>query len=160
MMRWFRSPEIVFWIWFAGTLALSEASAQTVRFQLRNGDRVSGVIQSETADGLTLKTPWGGTIGVPGKEIVAGYMLASEPMAVPPAVLSPVATTSPPAAPPVKSHRWLGEIQAGLDVLFSERNRQLYSGRVKITHTYGLLRNLFDYQFSYGQSEGEVTDNR
>lgn len=160
MRRWFRSPKIIFWVWLAGTFAPQELSAQTVRFQLRNGDRVSGVIQSETADGLTLKTAWGGTIGVPAKEIVAGYMLAAEPMAVPPAVLTPVATVSPPAAPPAKSHRWVGEIQAGVDVLFSERNRQLYTGRVKITHTYGLLRNLFDYLFSYGRSEDEVTDNR
>jgi putative salt-induced outer membrane protein len=60
----------------------------------------------------------------------------------------------------VKSHKWIGEIQAGVDLLFSERNRELYSGRAKITHTYGRLRNLFDYQFTYGETEEELTDNR
>jgi hypothetical protein len=137
------------------------AAAQTVQFQLRNGDRVTGELLSETPDGLTLKTPWGGTIGLPAKEIITGRLIPSlATNGLPPAVLSPVATPSPPSPVPAKSHKWIGEIQAGVDVLFSERNRQLYSGRVKITHTYGLLRNLFDYQFAYGESEDEITDNR
>jgi len=141
--------------------ALSQADAQTVQFQLRNGDRVSGEIAAETADGLTLKTPWGGIIGVPGREIVSGRLIpAPANGSVPPAVLTPVATPSPQGGPPTKTHKWIGEIQAGVDLLFSERNRELYSGRAKITHTYGLLRNLFDYQFTYGESEDELTDNR
>lgn len=143
------------------SIVLPLARGQAVQFQLRNGDRVSGEILSDTADGLTLKTPWGGTIGVPAKEIVAGRMI--EPPAapgVPPAVLNPVARTSPPGAPPPKHHKFIGEIQAGVDVLFSEKNRQLYTGRVKISHTYGLLRNLFDYQVAYGESDSDVTDNR
>jgi uncharacterized protein DUF481 len=142
-------------------LVLPWAKAQTVQFQLRNGDRVSGEIISETADGLTLRTPWGGTIGLPAKEIISGRIIDAPPAAaLPPAQLTPVATPSPPAPVPVKSHKWIGEIQVGADVLFSERNRQLYSGRFKITHTYGLLRNLFDYQFAYGRTEDDLTDNR
>src|SRR6185503_4565777 len=102
-----------------------------------------------------------GTIGVPAKEIIAGRMLPAPPVAsVPAAVLNPVASVSPPTPPPRKTHKWVGEIQAGLDVLFSEKNRQLYSGRVKITHAYGHLRNLLDYQLAYGQSDEDVTDNR
>src|SRR4249920_2293038 len=101
-------------------LALPWASAQSVQFQLRNGDRVTGEIQSETADGLTLKTPWGGTVGVPAKEIVSGRMIiATATNSVSSAVLNPVANVSPPAPLRAKSHKWLGEIQAGLDVLFS-----------------------------------------
>lgn len=132
---------------------------QTVQFQLRNGDRVSGLIVSESPSGITLKTPWGGTIGVPANEIIVGQLVAAA-NGVPPAVLSPVASASPPQVAPAKVHKWLGEIQVGVDLLFSERNRQLYSGRAKITHTYGLWRNLLDYQAAYGRSEGELTDNR
>jgi putative salt-induced outer membrane protein len=47
-----------------------------------------------------------------------------------------------------------------VDLLFSEKNRQLYSGRVKITHSYSRMRNLFDYQFAYGETDEEMTDNR
>src|SRR5437762_2459043 len=143
------------------TIAVPWASAQTVQFQLRNGDRVSGEVVSETPDGLTLKTPWGGTVGIPTKEIVSGRLI-EPPRApsIPSAVVNPVASASPPGATPPKPHKWVGEIQAGVDVLFSEKNRQLYTSRVKITNTYGLLRNLFDYQFAYGRSDNDTTDNR
>ena len=136
------------------------AVAQNVQFKLRNGDRVSGEIISETAEGLTLKTPWGGTVGIPAKEIVSGNIVFVPPPSVPPAVLTPVATPSTPQTARAKSHKWVGEIQAGVDLLFSEKNRQLYSGRVKITHTYSRMRNLFDYQFAYGETDDEMTDNR
>lgn len=158
-----RSRLSVFWFFLGAAVCLAPGTgAQTVQFQLRNGDRVSGEILTQTADGLTLKTPWGGTIGVPAREIVLGRLVAvpANTNGLPPAVLSPVATASPPSPVPTKSHKWIGEIQAGVDVLFSERNRQLYTGRFKVTHTYGLLRNLFDYQFAYGEADDELTDNR
>lgn len=138
------------------------AVAQNVQFKLRNGDRVSGEIVSETAEGLTLKTAWGGTIGIPTKEIVSGNIVFAAPQTngLPPAVLSPLATPSAPQPARTRAHKWIGEIQAGVDLLFSERNRQLYSGRVKITHTYSRMRNLFDYQFAYGETDDEMTDNR
>lgn len=138
------------------------AVAQNVQFKLRNGDRVSGEILSETADGLTLKTPWGGTIGIPAKEIVSGSLVFAAPQTngLPPAVLSPVATPAALAQKRTRQHKWVAEIQAGVDLLFSEKNRQLYSGRVKLTHTYSRMRNLFDYQFAYGESDDEMTDNR
>jgi hypothetical protein len=143
-------------------LIASCAFAQSVQFKLRNGDRVTGEILSETADGLTVRTSWGGTIGVPAKEIVSGYMVAGPPPTngVPPAVLTPVATPSGPSPPRTRSHKWIGELQAGLDLLFSEHNRQLYSGRAKLTHTYSRVRNAFDFQFAYGESDGEMTDHR
>ena len=136
------------------------AVAQNVQFKLRNGDRVSGEIVSETPEGVTLKTPWGGTIGIPAKEIISGNIVSAPPPSVPPAVLTPVANPSPAQPARTRTHKWIGEIQAGVDLLFSEKNRQLYSGRVKITHTYSRMRNLFDYQFAYGETDDELTDNR
>ena len=136
------------------------AVAQNVQFKLRNGDRVSGEIVSETPEGVTLKTPWGGTIGIPAKEIISGNIVSAPPPGMPPAVLTPVANPSAPQPARTRTHKWIGEIQAGVDLLFSEKNRQLYSGRVKITHTYSRMRNLFDYQFAYGETDDEMTDNR
>ena len=138
------------------------AFAESVQFKLRNGDRVSGEIVSETAEGVTIKTSWGGTIGVPAKEIVSGYMVFAPPQTngLPAAVLTPVATPAALSPARTRSHKWIGEIQAGVDLLFSEKNRQLYSGRAKITHTYSRLRNVFDYQFAYAESDGDLTDNR
>ncbi len=142
--------------------AVFDLRAQSVMFQLRNGDRLTGTIESESTNQIILKPPWGGTISVPAHEIVSGRILTVHTTTTNghPAVLSPLASAPSPQLPPAKRHKWVGEIQAGVDVLFSEKERQLYTGRAKITHSYSKLRNLLDYQFSYGKSDGEVSDNR
>jgi len=135
--------------------------AQPVIFQLRNGDRLSGSIQSEETNQLTLKTSWG-TVSVPTTEILSGRFATLAPARATngsSAVLSPVASASPPLAAS-RSHKFGGEIQAGIDLLFSEKQRELYTGRAKITHAYSHLRNLFDSQFAYGRTDGDVSDNR
>lgn len=141
-------------------LSLSELQAQPVIFQLRNGDRLSGTIEADHTNEIRLKTSWG-TVSIPAREIVTGRFSASARVATngSAAVLSPLASASPPLAPS-RSHKFAGEIQAGVDVLFSEKQRELYSARAKITHAYSHLRNLFDYQFAYGRTDGDVSDNR
>jgi len=139
----------------------SELSAQSVTFQLRNGDRLSGTVESETVNHLVLKTSWG-TVSIPTEQIVSGRFAAvpqTKATNGSSAVLSPVASASPPLTPS-KSHKFAGEIQGGIDLLFSEKQRELYTGRAKITHAYKHLRNLLDYQFAYGRTDGDVSDNR
>ena len=52
------------------------------------------------------------------------------------------------------------KLQINADLGFSEKNRQLYTGRAKVTLTYDGLRNLVDYSFSYGRNDGIVSANR
>src|SRR5436190_1054745 len=155
----FLNLKVTFSILFWCVLAFG-AHAQTVTFQMRNGDRVTGTIISDATNVVTMKTSWGATVALPVTEIRTGQLWPNTngPSA---AVLSPVASGPPPGKlPAAKGHKWAGEIQAGADVLFSEKDRQLYSARVKITHVFGHLRNLLDYQFSYGITDGEVSENR
>jgi hypothetical protein len=65
----------------------------------------------------------------------------------------------PPLKPKAPTHL-SGEAQVGADLVFSERKRQLYSGRFKATYAYDHFRNLFDYTFAYGKTDGLVSDNR
>lgn len=65
---------------------------------------------------------------------------------------------SPPK--PAGPKHWTAEVFAGLDLLYSERDRQLYTGRAKLTYTKAPLRNNIDYLFSYGWTDGELTANR
>lgn len=146
--------------WCAMCALAMGVNAQTVTFQMRNGDRVTGTIVSDATNQVTLKTSWGSTVSLPANEIRTGQLwpTTNGPSA---AVLSPVASGPPPGKlPPANSHKWAGEIQAGADILFSEKDHQLYTGRAKITHGYRHLRNLLDYQFSYGETDGEVSENR
>ena len=53
-----------------------------------------------------------------------------------------------------------GEIQAGLDLAFATKDRQLYSSRMKLVHTQARMRNTADYSFTYGRVDGEISANR
>jgi len=72
------------------------------------------------------------------------------------------ATASSPV-PPVKPKppkHWTGEAQVGVDLVFSERSRQLYSGRLKLGYVSGHFRNVFDYSAAYGKTDGLISDDR
>src|SRR5881409_293582 len=139
----------------------SEAAAQQVILHLRNGDRITGFISSETTNQIILTNAWSKGIVVPVNDIVK-----REPLV--PATTNPVTEATPPPAAgtnttvpkPKSSMKWTGEIQLGADLGFSEKNRQLYTGRTKITMTYRRMRNIFDHNFSYGRTEGIVSANR
>jgi putative salt-induced outer membrane protein YdiY len=67
---------------------------------------------------------------------------------------------APPPVPAARKKVWTGDVQAGVDLGFSEKNRQLYTGRLKLIHASGALRNTFDYLFSYGRTDGILSANR
>jgi putative salt-induced outer membrane protein len=68
----------------------------------------------------------------------------------------PALTTAKPAAP---TH-WSGEVFFGTDIAFSAKDRELYSGRLKLNYARMPLRNNLDYQFTYGRTDGELSANR
>jgi len=141
---------------------LQQAWAQSVVLQLRNGDRLSGTILSEDAGQLTLKTSWLNVVVIPVAEIKSRENLPA------PAPAPTVLATNPPVAPlalaPPLKHptpkSWAGEAQAGTDLAFNQRSRQLYTGRFKATYVHDHFRNIFDYLFSYGHIQGVLSDNR
>ena len=48
----------------------------------------------------------------------------------------------------------------GADLAYSEKDRQLYSGRLKFIYAKKPLRSSFDYLTTYGHTEGELSANR
>jgi Protein of unknown function, DUF481 len=68
------------------------------------------------------------------------------------------ALVTPPKPPGPKY--WSAELFAGLDLLFGEKDRQMYTGRAKLTYVRPSLRNHLDYIFSYGYTDTELTANR
>jgi putative salt-induced outer membrane protein YdiY len=139
------------------------ASAQQSIIHLRNGDRITGVIISESTNTMVLSNALSHSIVIPQKSIQR-----RESVTAPPLVNTGIAVAVAPApapAPATNAARkaslvWGGEIQLGADLGFSEKNRQLYTGRAKVNLTYDGLRNLFDYSFSYGRNDGIVSANR
>ena len=101
--------------------------------------------------------------------------LLTESAAPPPATnqavaqgLKPAGATTAQAAPkapavPVKPagpKRWTGEVLLGTDLAFGAKDRELYSGRLKLNYVKMPLRNSLDYLFTYGRTDGELSANR
>ncbi len=61
--------------------------------------------------------------------------------------------------PPAPKH-WSGEALAGIDLGYGTKSRQNFSGRVKINYAEKRFRNAFDYLFTYGHTDGELSANR
>jgi len=168
------APLLCLAIWM---LLIGSVFAQPVVLYLRGGDRITGTITSENTNRVVLLTKWAGEVVVPVAEILKRETLPATPQVK--AVEGKPATTSPPAGlgnsaprpgtalvsgplPPTKPKpkSLSGEAQVGVDLVFSEKQRQLYSGRFKVAYVYDLFRNLFDYSFAYGKTDGLVSDNR
>ena len=132
------------------TLALH---SQTVALKLRNGDRISGNIISESTNQIVISNAWTKTLTIPLVEIQSREILTPQiaatnvpPVAVVAKTNAPVVTKQlpPPAAKPVVAvtpavkpktpSAWHGDIQLGADVGISETRRQLYHSRFKITY--------------------------
>lgn len=151
----------------AAALCLPARGADNVIIFLRNGDRISGTIRSETTNGVVLTTPWVKELLLPHaqilkREAVPGPAAAVAKAPPPPASAVGVGATAGTSSPQLKkpAQLWAGEVNLGTDLGFSEKNRQLYTARAKIILAYERLKNTFDYDFSYGRNAGIQSANR
>lgn len=67
-------------------------------------------------------------------------------------ILAPVTKPGP--------KQWNGEVQLGMDLGFGEKSRQMYTGRIKLADARPPWRSNFDYIFTYGRTEGDLSANR
>src|SRR5262245_54218724 len=101
-------------------------AAENVTLQLRNGDRITGSIVSETAQQITLSTVWSKEIIIPIDQILKREIVPAESKPVEAAPTQKAGATNAPAmagATPLpiapKPQYWHGDLQAGLDLIFS-----------------------------------------
>jgi hypothetical protein len=143
-------------------LASATARTEPVILHLRNGDRFTGTIVSEDARRVVLTNAWNKEIVVPVDEIARREKAVAAAVTAPAAPRPPVPALAPPAPiiRPKSPKYWSGEVQLGVDLAFSERDRQLYSGRSKVTYAQDHFRSIFDYLFAYGKTDGIVSANR
>lgn len=158
-------------------LITGSLQAQNLVILLRNGDRVSGKILSETTNQVVFQSSWHNvlvisTTDILSREVVPAGVAAGQIAVVQPAgqgtnmvaATNVVGLVLAPLVKPVvvvpKPKTWVTEAQVGVDMLFSQTDRQLYSGRLKTLYTEPPWRNTFDYQAAYGKTEGLVSDDR
>ena len=196
-------------------LGIPFCHAQNVILHLRNGDRITGRILSESTNEVVVTTAFTDKLVIPGnlvdrKEAVAVPSPVAPPPASPPPAVSGLNTNLPttpatgivgdlvltnkpsmaqaaggaakPAPPPAKAVEpppkppepsafrkflsdWRGEAQLGANLGISTINREAFTGRLKLTHNQEIgagraLRNIFDYNVSYGTTDNVLSDNR
>jgi hypothetical protein len=158
-------------IFLAAPTSATSQDEESVVLLLRNGDRLTGVILAEDENQITLRTAWQQPLFVPKGEVQAREAAPKTPAQIrteaeePPDPAPPPATEAldPPVTPSIKPKappRWHGDMQFGMDVGFSEKNRQLYHGRAKITYVHDRLKNVFEYNTAYGKTDRTLSANR
>jgi hypothetical protein len=146
------------------------ASGQKVVLELRNGDRISGRIVSETMDRLVLSNAWSREIVLAPRQVARRVWLPlTDPNSDLP-ILNPALTgqlaflTDTNAAArstkPVTPKRWVAEAQLGLDFAQNTKTREVVYGQAKFTYAKTPLRNVTEVSGSYGRTDGVEDANR
>jgi hypothetical protein len=147
----------------------ANAGAQQVVLQLKNGDRLTGKISSETTNQVVLTTTWSNNITIPlawitNRVPVAVVAATNPPVAPAPAVLivAPAPKPTPPPAPVVlmakKPQLWHYEAQVGLNLQYNQITSQLYYGALKAMYTGDLWRDIMTLNANYGKVQNGPTD--
>ncbi|HTD65055.1 MAG TPA: DUF481 domain-containing protein [Candidatus Limnocylindria bacterium] len=161
-------------------LAACSAIAQTVSLDLKTGERITGQIISETTNRVVLSNAWARELVIPLAEVLKRTIV---PLTVTSAFtnLSLIKTNVLVAATnaPAKTNglalakaiaatntffaatvlkNWHGEILLGTDLTFSERNRQVYNAKAKLTYAKNRFKTVIDYDATYGRSQVEELD--
>ena len=162
------------------------ASGQSFILHLKNGDRITGQISKESTNEVTVVTPFAGSIILPVSQIERREPVAEPAPKVPvPESAKEVAAAAgtkpkpPPAKPPKPKndapvapanleaqpiaatpkycqHR----LDFGLNIRNSTKDQQEFLVVGKSTFAKQPFRHIFDVNFNYGKTDGEVSSHR
>ena len=163
-------------------LLCAPAAAQSVILHLKNGDRLSGRIVSESTNSVRLTNSFLGSFEVPLPEIDRREILPG-PMQVPvtnaPVVAAPAKGTNvvavpkpqpepkPPLSPanpeatPIAStpSYWKHDLRFGVNLRYATKDSHEFLSILKSTYGKPPFRHIFDVNFKYGRVEGALAAN-
>jgi hypothetical protein len=159
-------PPLLLWVLTLLSLVTWLARAGAVTLHLKNGDRVTGEIQSEDDKQVTLQSPTLGKLTIAPDQIVRREN-------VPPTLASPSPVPKPPepepkpkpeakVAPPPpkpKPKRWFFEAQVGANLQYNQQNVEVYYGHVLVKYDHTPFRALAEYHANYGTLNGAMSAN-
>jgi putative salt-induced outer membrane protein YdiY len=152
---------------FVFTVFASQAA--DVIIHLKNGDRVTGSITAETATEVTVQSGVLGKVTIPVGQILRREEVVAKTAAPATNIVAkptpPPGTNAPaPAAAaltkPKEPKRWNTELQLGLNLRYSAKDQQEALVIAKSTYGKDRFREILDYSFTYGQTEGVQSANR
>ena len=146
-------------------LVLAGAGEAGVVLELKNGDRLSGLILSENTNRLVLSNAWSGALTVP-----TGQILKRHPQTPPRAEAEPVLGSDaavatqlgillPAQAKVPAAKHWTLDSELGASLLYSTKTCETFYGRAKYNYSKDRVRAALDYIVNYGRTDGEVDAN-
>ncbi len=172
---------LFFAVWLGSPVSVF---SQATVFILRNGDRLTGRVVSENLNQVVISNGWTTNLSVPLQEISRREILTMKdvvstatPVQTNVSIAAPIPGTNAPTKvvtntsalastpKPKGPQHWHGEVQVGTDLGFSEKDRQLYYGRFKLTYGRELrpqrfFKNTFDFNSTYGRTDGITSANQ
>jgi hypothetical protein len=167
-------------------LLVSPAVAQNVVIHLKNGDRITGRVLSESTNAVTV-TNFLGAIQIPLNEIARREALPAPAPAtnstsaaaitnaapstnltatVPPPEVKkkepkpPMVPANPEATPIATTPSfWKHDLRFGLNMRYADKDSQEFLTILKSTYGKAPFRNIFDVNFKYGKVEGVLSAN-
>ena len=152
--------------------------AQSVIVHLKNGDRITGAIVSESTNQIVLSNLFAKELVIPmaqieRREVVAGTAVVSTNAPPNVAGTNDAAGGLLPGKKPALANtntfwrRWKGELSLGTDIERGALDHQLFYGRAKLTYAQPyesdpkeFFRNILTYDAEYGKTQGILSDNR
>jgi putative salt-induced outer membrane protein YdiY len=171
-----RNGKFIFVLVCAAALAFG-ASAKDVIIHLRNGDRVTGAITSESSTEVTLQSGPLGKITIPvGQILKREEIVATSPGASTNTVATTTSTNAPAAKPassptstptpaavavkPKPPKHWNTELQFGLNLRYTTTDQQEALVIAKTSYAKDHFREILDYNFTWGKTEDTQTANK
>jgi putative salt-induced outer membrane protein YdiY len=167
-------------------LLASPAGAQSIVIHLKNGDRVSGRIVSESTNTVRLTNQFLGSIEVPLAEISKREVMPAPALPAvtnAPAVVTTksatnvvtastnVAAAAPPPKPPLSPANpeatpiastpsyWKHDLRFGVNLRYATKDSHEFLSILKSTYGKPPFRHIFDVNFKYGRVEGALAAN-
>jgi hypothetical protein len=152
----------------AVTVCLGAVNAPRVTLLLKNGDRLTGEVISETSERIVLSTPWNIAIYIPASEVEDRVVFISEPALDDPGTQIPesvvtevsesrsdtvltgkpeksdsgkVAVVKAQPIPAKKPRQWKWNLKLGTDLVNGAKDRTIYFGQTALTYTRNYERN-------------------
>jgi putative salt-induced outer membrane protein YdiY len=154
------------------------AAAQKVTLDLKDGDKITGLIVSEDASKVVISNAWVTALSIPLSNISkreTNVVTQIQPPAPPPVKkeTSPPAKPAPapaakPAAklPPKPKGKFHAQINVGLDAIFNTTDQQNYFGNLKLTYERPydsnpkkFFRNTSQVDVAYQKTDGRESAN-
>lgn len=151
----------------AWLLAGLGAHAETTILHLKNGDRVTGEIEEESAQTIILTSPTLGKLQIP-TQAVQRRETAAAPAAPPPAVAAaptPTPTPPPPAPKPVEPKAkgpklWNSDLKIGVSLRYNSKKNSEFTIIGKTVYSKKPFTHTLDYSYLYGKTDGIISGDR